>query len=129
MSALPIVGIERIVRARVESQPALPYRIHTSAHSLDIIPSNSSKVNIIAALGARPEEVIAIGDSGDLGGNDFELLSRVTIGLSVDRISADPDRCWNIAAPGLSGPQALLGYLGAVRVVDGLARFDSDLIA
>ena len=38
--------------------------------------------------------VLAIGDQGDLGGNDFELLASSRWTLSVDRCSADPARCW-----------------------------------
>ena len=33
------------------------------------------------------------------------------MGLSVDEVSSDPSQCWNLAPPGLLGPQATVYYL------------------
>jgi hypothetical protein len=51
-----------------------------------------------------------LGDRGRWPGNDFDLLSDV-LGLSVDEVSSDPLQCWNLAPPGLLGPQAAVYYL------------------
>jgi hypothetical protein len=59
--------------------------------------------------------VMAIGDQGHLGGNDFELLAATPWSLSVDRCSADPTRCWNLDSTGRRGPDVLLRYLRALK--------------
>ena len=87
-----------------------------SAHAVDIVPADVTKAAVVAqvaTLAAGP--VLTIGDQGQLGGNDFALLACQPHSLSVDRCSADPTRCWNLADPGVTGPDALLGYLAALR--------------
>ena len=56
-------------------------------------------------------EVLAIGDQGHCDGNDFELLARTNWSLSVDRVSPDLSRCWNLADAPALGPEVLLRYL------------------
>jgi hydroxymethylpyrimidine pyrophosphatase-like HAD family hydrolase len=94
----------------------LPLKALASAHSVDVVPVDSSKATMVDALAARTSQtVLAIGDQGQLGGNDFELLAATTSSLSVDLCSGDPTRCWNLADPGRPGPAALLDYLSALE--------------
>jgi hypothetical protein len=122
VGAAMIGGVQNIVRSVVVAHAGTQYKVCSSGHSLDVIPATSSKVSVIDALDCAPAEVVAVGDRGDIGGNDFELLATAGIGLSVDRVSADPDRCWNLAAAGRCGPQALSDYLAAMDTHRGGVR-------
>lgn len=84
-----------------------------SSHSVDIIPETSSKVNIFAywsGLGYTRDDFIVMGDAGQFGGNDYELLN-CPYALSVDRVSEQMDVCWNFAKPGMRNLEATLYYL------------------
>lgn len=88
-------------------------KIVQSSHSVDIIPETSSKVNIFAywsGLGYMRDDFIAMGDAGQFGGNDYELLN-CPCALSVDRVSEQTDACWNFAKPGMRNLEAALYYL------------------
>lgn len=90
----------------------LQVKVVASGHSVDVVKSDTSKVAVweeVAALGDSP--LLAIGDQGHLGGNDFELLARSPWSLTVDRCSADPSRCWYLDVGGRSGPLLLDAYL------------------
>lgn len=99
-------------------------RVTRSSHSIDIITAGVSKLNVVARLresiGQVP--VLAIGDRGLWPGNDYELL-REPLSLSVDEISVDPTRCWNLALPGQRGPTVTLDYLKSLKRDDGRLRF------
>jgi hydroxymethylpyrimidine pyrophosphatase-like HAD family hydrolase len=95
-----------------------------SAHSVDIVPAASSKRAVLERVSARADgTTIAIGDQGQLGGNDFELLAATPFSLSVDRCSGDPTRCWNLDARGRHGPQLLQRYLAALKLQRSGVRF------
>lgn len=95
--------------------------IHSS-HSIDIIPVTTSKNNIFYWKeweNISQTEFLRIGDSGQYGGNDFEMLQS-EYGLSVDYVSAAPNTCWNFAKPGMRNLEATLYYLSEVlRIVEG----------
>ena len=57
---------------------------------------------------------MTLGDQGQAGGNDCDLLAR-PLGVSVDRVSSRFDSCWNVAAPGARRTAALLGSLAALE--------------
>lgn len=92
-------------------------RVVTSGHSVDIIPAASSKTNVVrrvqAAIGADLS-VLCIGDSGDIGGNDFELLG-YRHGVSVGRVCHRPDCCWPLFGERVTGPEALVAILKGLR--------------
>jgi hypothetical protein len=95
------------IRELLEQRPVLPIRILVSGHSVDVIPSSSSKRNLLGRLEAETgQSCLAIGDQGNVGGNDFELLSSTPWSLSVDLCSDDPTRCWHPDVAGKNGPQA-----------------------
>jgi hypothetical protein len=95
--------------------PQLPLEVVMSAHSLDVLPVASTKVALLdAVVTAASGAALAIGDQGQLGGNDFALLAAQELTLSVDRCSPDPTRCWRLVAPH-SGPAVLCRYLAALE--------------
>lgn len=90
-------------------------KIMETNHSIDIIPINSSKRNLFKEYNLSEEEFLTIGDSGDLGGNDYELLYGNT-GLSVDYVSTSLYSCWNYALPGMRNLEATEYYLNMVDI-------------
>ena len=97
-------------------------KVIKSGHSVDIVPGTSSKREVVDRLEVERSDVLLVGDQGGVGGNDFELLSYSELSLSVDTVSADATRCWNLSNDGTSGPALLAGYLRAVVSRRGVAR-------
>ena len=102
-------------------------RVTRSGHSIDIVPSGVSKLNVVRRLRESIEEapVLAIGDRGRWPGNDFELLSE-PFALGVDEVSVDPATCWHLGEPGQRGPAVTLDYLSALEECDGGVRFAAE---
>jgi hypothetical protein len=116
VGGLSVASLERLVDSTLRRSPPLPVEAVMSAHSLDILPAASTKVTLLDRLSELVGgDTLAIGDQGQLGGNDFALLAARELSLSVDRCSADPTRCWRLLA-GCTGPQALCRYLAALDV-------------
>lgn len=97
-----------------------------SGHSVDILAPEVSKLAVVRRIsdvvGCEEAEVLCIGDQGCWPGNDHALLG-TKLSLSSNVVSADPERCWNLAPAGVRESRATLGYLrllkrsrGAVRV-------------
>jgi hypothetical protein len=107
----------------ISTPPALPLKATASGHSIDVIPTDSAKTQTLARVEANcAASVIAFGDQGQVGGNDFELLAATELSLSVDRVSADPSRCWNLDDRGERGPDLLYRYLRSFHALrDGFA--------
>ena len=111
-----------LVRELLARPPRLPVKVVASAHSVDVVAEDTTKVRVLETIARRcAGDVLAIGDQGDIAGNDFELLAATTRSITVDRPSADPTRCWNVDLAGARGPQALARLLNAFEVRDGLA--------
>lgn len=103
----------------------LPLRVVVSSRSVDVIPLQTSKNAVIAAVRqacGSSTDLLCIGDSGEWPGNDFELLSN-RHSLSADSTSPDPSTCWNLAPVGIRCVDATLRYLRALKLHDGRARF------
>ena len=104
-----------------------PYRVRRSAHSVDVFSAASSKGLLPQALGefARIENdsILRIGDLGDWGGNDFDLLNE-GLSLSVDRVSSRLDSCWNLGLPGSRGVSTTIHYLRALKRIDNSFRIE-----
>lgn len=98
-------------------------KVLESGHSVDVVPTATSKRAVVDNLGIDTSEVLLIGDQGEIGGNDFELLSYSDLSLSVDRVSADGTRCWNLSEDGTSGPALLTRYLQAVQTRGQRSKF------
>jgi hypothetical protein len=110
-------AVEELV-ARENLDGRIRLKAVRSAHSIDVIPASSTKNLLrsnIESMQTRPGATLAIGDRGGLGGNDYELLAFDSLTLSVDQVSGDPSRCWNLADNGPGGPDLLSRYLTAVK--------------
>jgi hypothetical protein len=113
---LPHEVLAQLTAAVLARPPAVAAACVASAHAVDIVPVQVSKAAVVADGAARAGlPMLAIGDQGQPGGNDFDLLACQRHSLSVDRCSADPTRCWNLAPGDVAGPDALLRYLRALR--------------
>lgn len=95
-----------------------------SSHSIDIVPSQVTKANVVAEVRSRINggTILAMGDRGRWPGNDYALL-REPFALSVDEISVDPETCWNLGRPGQRGVRVALEYLEALDPCEGGVRF------
>lgn len=92
-------------------------RIRRSGHSFDIIPLHSSKRSVADRIGDElPADVVilCVGDQGSRIGNDHEML-RHPFGISVHEICGRDDGSWPLFGTELTGPDALLRLLKALK--------------
>lgn len=116
--------LAKLVANAMAQPPALPVKVVASAHSVDLVAAETTKVTIAQEIEASTGlPVLAIGDQGDIGGNDFELLASRPWTLTVDRCSPDPSRCWYLDKRGRTGPRLLEAYLGSVSLSSASLRF------
>lgn len=107
--------LDELVRERLAST-GIPGQVVVSGHSLDIVAADARKTLVVdAAAELSDAAVLAIGDQGQLGGNDHALLAHSPWTLSVDLCSADPTRCWYAGNGREVGPDLLARYLRALR--------------
>jgi hydroxymethylpyrimidine pyrophosphatase-like HAD family hydrolase len=109
-------AVDELITRENASESA--FKAVRSGHSIDVIPATSSKNLVrkdLTRLQRRHGQTLAVGDRGGVGGNDFELLAFDAFTLSVDEVSGDPTRCWNLAADGRCGPELLTRYLLAIK--------------
>jgi hypothetical protein len=111
------LAAQQLADAGVDAQ------VLASAHSIDIVGPGTHKQSVTEAVEATAGgEALAIGDQGQVGGNDHGLLAHSTATLTVERCSADPTRCWYAGSGDHTGPAQLLAYLRALkRRRDGFA--------
>ncbi|MER8438183.1 sucrose-6-phosphate hydrolase [Mesorhizobium sp. M1312] len=97
-----------------------------SSHSIDIVASGVSKLNVLTQLRERVGDgsILSIGDRGRWPGNDYALLKE-PFALSVDEISVDPDTCWNLGKCGQRGVAVTLDYLRSLEAHPGGVRLRS----
>lgn len=87
-----------------------------SSHSIDIIPSDISKTDILKPIKKILEvkqlstDLLCIGDKGKWPGNDYQLLDTI-YSLSVYEVNNKKDNCWNLASQGITHTDATLQYL------------------
>lgn len=107
-----------------------------SAHSVDLIPKESTKLNVARRVAdelATDVVILRVGDKGGCGGNDHELLSD-PYGISVDEVCGRHGGCWSLFGADLTGPDALLRLLralapdagGTIRIGSEAIRLDQD---
>lgn len=108
---------EKYIRALISTSFSHSVKLVASSHTLDIVPVSSSKRLIAEFLSTNRNchNILAIGDRGDLWGNDFELLSS-TLSLSVDRVSPDLNRCWNFLPLDVRCIQGTAHYLRRSKI-------------
>lgn len=133
------IGIDKLVssadglrklREIVGARPAL--KMVRSGHSIDICPVWAAKPRVLNAIRARMVDgqlqMLAIGDSGDRHGNDYDLLGG-DFGLSVDRVCEREISCWNLLPGNVSGPDGLLRILDGMRLTStGRAQLDVSVL-
>ncbi len=113
-----------LVRSVLSRPPFLSCKSVVSGHSVDVIAPDVGKTAVLESVSnATSGAVLAIGDQGQLDGNDFELLAATSVSLSVDQCSADPTRCWNLDRRGQRGPELLVRYLKALQPRSSGVRF------
>lgn len=113
------------VMARLAPLDGDGVRIVVSSHSLDVLgprPGKSSLVSWLREQIGERLDVLCIGDRGAWPGNDYALLAE-PMSLSVDEVSSLNDACWNLAPRGVSGPDATLLYLRALKARRGVGTF------
>jgi hypothetical protein len=109
-------ALAQLIREVAARTPSLEVKCVQSAHSIDVVEATTSKRAVVETIGAHCSgAILCIGDQGQEGGNDFELLACHPATLSVDRCSSDPTRCWNLGPPGERGPSVLRRYLRSLR--------------
>lgn len=127
-SRLELQTVARWIGSVIARMPEQRFKVMTSGHSLDVVPTSSSKVNVLSQMNVASRNILAIGDQGQFGGNDFELLAATAFSLSVDAVSSDLSRCWNLSSGAAAGPSLLVQYLQGLAVRGGVARWEpSDL--
>lgn len=108
------------VRHWLEREGWNGWRAFSSGHSIDVLDASTSKRKVVAHLAESlridpTTELLRLGDSGQEGGNDYELLSE-GLSLSCERVSVDLDSCWNFGAPGSNQVDVTSAYLrGLIR--------------
>ncbi len=108
------------------------WRIFYSGHSIDVVTESAGKDRVVSAIAAtvgcgRDDEILRLGDSGDIEGNDYEFLN-AGLGLSVNGVSIARDACWNFLPRGLMGAQGTRFYLKALVIEGGALRFAPEFI-
>jgi hydroxymethylpyrimidine pyrophosphatase-like HAD family hydrolase len=117
-------ALAQLIREVAVRAPSLEVKCVQSAHSIDVVEATTSKRAVVETIGAACSgAILCIGDQGQEGGNDFELLACHPATLSVDRCSSDPTRCWNLGPPGERGPSVLRRYLRSLRYAHGRPGF------
>lgn len=114
------VGITSAARQAIQfelNQCQINAQVVTSGHSIDIFEAGTTKArvaHVVEDLGGG--QVLSIGDQGQPGGNDYALLSLNRWSLTVNKCSAEHDRCWFAGNGTFVGPDLLLRYLKGVRL-------------
>lgn len=90
-----------------------------SSHSMDVVVSDVADKRNIAHYTSDP--ILCIGDSGSITGNDFQLLS-LPYSLSVNKVTYNPESCWNIAPNNCKEIEATLYYLRNIKCNEGKFR-------
>jgi hypothetical protein len=117
-------ALAQLIREMAARAPILDVKCVQSAHSIDVVEAATSKRAVVETISRDCSgAILCIGDQGQEGGNDFELLACHPATLSVDRCSSDPTRCWNLGLPGERGPSVLHRYLRSLRYVHGRPGF------
>lgn len=97
-------------------QAGVQATVVTSGHSVDIVAPMTSKVNVVNRLNSVVDgATLIIGDQGQLGGNDYEMLSVSPWSLTVDKTSGNLSSCWFAGRGDRFGPALLHHYLTALR--------------
>jgi len=102
-------------------------KIVKSDHSFDILAPDVSKLNVVKEIEdhcqSEKADILIIGDQGQYGGNDFEMLE-LPSSISVDKVSTSLVTCWNLSPVGYRGAKATLSILNSMKVINGKMILD-----
>ncbi len=123
---MPIEQLWKQVQGLLAPQLFPGVTVLRSGHSVDVLAPQVSKLDVLTRMiqitGCTEMDVLCIGDQGCWPGNDHALLGS-SLSLSSNAVSADPERCWNIAPSGIRESQATAGYLQMLKRTRGSIRF------
>lgn len=132
LSLRGIPGAEKVrviaaVNEWIARQGNRGWRVFCSGHSVDVLTEDASKLLVVDRICKRFDldpnsQLLRLGDAGDFGGNDHELLSS-GLALSVDAVPPGWDQAWNLLPRELGGVRGTEHYLRALEASDGEARF------
>lgn len=114
--------IKGIVIDTLKNNFTFDIQVLESSHSVDVIPASTTKVSIIQAcrdiLGDSKKKYnfLCIGDRGKWPGNDYQLLA-TEFSLSVDKVSMDPNTCWNLSSIGNNCVNATIEYFNSIKPI------------
>jgi fructoselysine-6-P-deglycase FrlB-like protein/hydroxymethylpyrimidine pyrophosphatase-like HAD family hydrolase len=136
ISASQKTGRDKIVcavRYWIDENRRYDWRVFCSGHSVDVLTEDVGKLKVVDFLSSiafanSSNELLRIGDSGQLGGNDFELLGS-GLSLSVANVSPQMTGCWNLLPWELKGVSGTSHYLGGLEVREGIARFSEAFLS
>ncbi|HVJ50263.1 HAD hydrolase family protein [Desulfitobacterium sp.] len=129
---ITVAGIEKNQRDFLEQELSRNFgqgtkfmKFEHSGHSLDILPYWASKLNVLENMSLLPErQVLCIGDQGQLGGNDEEILSWKP-SASVGKARPVSNAClWLGKDERSRGEQGMLRLLKAIEQVEGGFKLD-----
>jgi fructoselysine-6-P-deglycase FrlB-like protein/hydroxymethylpyrimidine pyrophosphatase-like HAD family hydrolase len=108
------------------------WRAFSSGHSVDVVTEKAGKLLVVQdacrRLGLDPlTQVLRVGDAGDFGGNDYELMSE-GLALSVDAVPPGVEQCWNLLPRMLSGVRGTEYYMQVLEAAGGEARFSAEFL-
>lgn len=108
------------------------WRAFSSGHSVDVVTEKAGKLLVVQdacrRLGLDPlTQLLRVGDAGDFGGNDYELLSE-GLALSVDAVPPGVEECWNLLPRMLSGVRGTEYYMQALEASVGEAWFSAEFL-
>lgn len=108
------------------------WRAFSSGHSVDVVTEKAGKLLVVQdvchRLGLDPlTQVLRVGDAGDFGGNDYELLSE-GLALSVDTVPPGVEQCWNLLPRMLSGVRGTEYYIQELQAAGGEAWFSAEFL-
>ena len=114
----------------IKDTGAVAWRVFASGHSIDVLTDAAHKGRVIDEVsrqaGADPlTEILRLGDAGEAGGNDYEML-REGFSLSVDTCSSVPHTCWNLLPCDRIGVVGTAHYLRSLVVSDAQVRLSSE---
>ncbi len=137
---LSLRGVSGIDKARlvaainewVAQQGHQGWRAFGSGHSVDVVTEKAGKLLVVRdachRLNLDPlTQVLRVGDAGDFGGNDYELLSE-GLSLSVDAVPPGVEQCWNLLPRMLSGVRGTEYYMQGLEAAGGEARFSAEFL-
>lgn len=124
--ALPVEQLWQRVQGLVAPHLFPGVAVLRSGHSVDVLAPGTSKLKVFDCIqdltGCSDAEILCIGDQGCWPGNDHALLGS-PLSLSANIVSADPERCWNLAPAGVRESQATYCYLQSLKPTKGSVRF------